>query len=126
MCYFLPVENREPIAEDSMDRRASLRPEDDLAELSTSRLQELLSEAAPLTETERRRRDDRGRAWLIQNSGPVWAEGGVAAGLTGVVLTRLEGGFRRLELPGGHVGKISEGEVGRLLPKDREAELDNG
>ena len=105
-----------------MDRRAGLAPEDDLAELSVSRLQKLLMEAAPLTETEHRRRDDKGRAWLMQNSGPVWAEGGVAAGLTGVVLTRLEGGFRRLERPGGHVGRMSEVELGQILLKVREAE----
>ncbi len=64
--------------------------------LDDHRLDALFETATALTETERRILDAAGAPWLAQASGPVWAEGGAAAGLAGVVFTRLQGPFQRL------------------------------
>jgi hypothetical protein len=92
----LRLENDDAMADDRQDRRATLEPGEELQALDDHRLDALFETATALTETERRILDAAGAPWLAQASGPVWAEGGAAAGLAGVVFTRLQGPFQRL------------------------------
>jgi hypothetical protein len=115
LCYFVVLQEEKPSAADSLDRRASLAPGQSLVGQSEEQVVELLGSAAPLTATERRVTDPEGAIWLIQNSGPVWAEGGLAGGLTGIVLTRLGSELRRIERPGHHLADLSEEELTGLL-----------
>lgn len=110
LVYFLPLEagDGDPTEDDRLDRRAALAPGRRLEELDPAVLEELLEAGTPLTETERRFRAPDGRPWLAQSVGPVWAEGGVAGGLTGVLFSSLEGDVRRERGPGEHVGSASE------------------
>lgn len=106
LCYLVRLEGREPAADDRGDRRAALEPGERLSELDEERTATLVAASVPLTETERRFSDASGHMWLAQNSGPVWAGGDVASGLTGIVFTRLDGDFLRVEAPGGHVAGL--------------------
>lgn len=115
LCYFLALDDGTPMAEDRADRRAALEPGERLLALPDERLVALLEESVPLTDTERRFADPDGRIWLAQNIGPVWAEGGVASGLTGVLFTSLEGPLERGSRPSGHVRELSTGELRELL-----------
>lgn len=115
LCHLFRLRDGETVEDDREDRRAALEPGERLEELEPERAAELVAAATPLTETERRFRDADGRAWLAQNSGPVWAGPGVAAGLTGIVFTALEGGGRRVEAPGGHVADLSPADLARRL-----------
>lgn len=111
LLYFLPLEGSDVSDDDRRDRRAALDPEDELSALDEDDLRSGLEEATPLTGTERRFRAPDGRLWLAQSVGPVWADDGVAAGLTGVVFTSLEGAGERRDGPGGHVGEMSAAEL---------------
>lgn len=111
LLYFLPLEDEAPAAADRGDRRAALDPGRELADLETAELEELLAGARPLTGTERRLVDRDGAVWLVQSSGPVWAEGETAEGLTGLVFTRLTGPEERVTAPGGHAGRTSTEEL---------------
>ena len=71
------------------DRRAALAPETRIAELDDGDFQRLWETGRPLTATERRLVDDDGAVWLAQSVGPVWADGGTAAGAVGVRLRCL-------------------------------------
>lgn len=123
LCYFVVLQEGKPSAADSLDRRASIAPGESLVGQSEEQLLELLGSAAPLTVTERRVTDPDGAIWLIQNSGPVWAEGGLAAGLSGMVLTRLGNELQRFERPGDHLADLSEEALIGLLP-DTPPDLD--
>lgn len=111
LLYFLALDEGDVAADDDADRRASLGPDERLEELSEERLRERLAAATVLTGTERRFRAPDGAPWLAQSVGPVWAEGGVAGGLTGAVFTALEGEARRLAGGGGHVGEMDDAEL---------------
>lgn len=111
--YFVALGPDGAAGDDRRDRRALLEPGAGLADLDDAGLTSLLGGAAGLTSTERRFRDVDGRAWLAQSRGPVWAEGGVAEGLTGLVFTSLEGPFERVESADGD-GLDREGLAVRL------------
>lgn len=119
LCYFIPLEGERPVAEDRRDRRTTLEPAERLLALPEERLVARLEEAVPLTDTERRFADPDGRGWLAQNIGPVWAEGDVAAGLTGVLFTSLEGPMERRSRPSGHLRELSLPELQTLLDAAR-------
>ncbi len=119
LCYFLALDDEAPMAEDRADRRAVLEPGERLLALPDERLVVLLEESVPLTDTERRFADPDGRVWLAQNIGPVWAEGGVASGLTGVLFTSLEGPLERGSRPSGHLRELSARELRELLDSAR-------
>lgn len=129
LCYFvkLGAPGGSPDADDPGDRRAPLEPSERLVELSEQRLDELLKGAVPLTVTEHRFEAPDGRLWLAQSVGPVWAESGVAEGMTGVLFTSLQGPRVRLEAEGGHVGRTGTGELVAAWRRAREAaEPDRG
>lgn len=124
LCYFLclaedgspPAESGDGAAEgppgDSRyDRRAVLAPDERLADLGEDRLRALFESARPLTVTERRFTAPDGRPWLVQNTGPVWADAGVAEGATGLLFTSLAGPRERARIAGGHVERLSEHEI---------------
>lgn len=110
LVYFLPLArgSDRPAGDDRLDRRAGLEPGRRLAELPAAELERLLEDGTGLTGTERRFRAPDGRPWLAQSVGPVWAEGGVAEGLTGVLFTSLAGEVRRARGAGEHVGEADE------------------
>lgn len=121
LLYFLPLGGEAPAGDDRRDRRAVLEPGEELADLDAERLEALRAAAPGLTETERRFVDAEGEVWLVQNVGPVWAEGGVAEGLTGLAFTRLTGAPARRRAPGGHVAAMSEPELrARLAAAERD------
>lgn len=112
LCYLvrLTEPGGEPAEDDRGDRRALLRPGEELPSVEGERLEELISEATPLTETERRFSAG-GELWLAQNVGPVWAEGGVAEASVGILFTSLEGDLRRGRSGGGHVAEMTLDEL---------------
>lgn len=109
LCYFRPAEEADPAPG---DRRARLSAGRTLGEMAEDAVVELLEEAAPLTATERRFRAPDGREWLAQNVGPVWAEEEAAEGATGILFTALDGSAERVRTGGGHVGRMTDGELG--------------
>lgn len=111
LLYFLRLDDGEVREDDGDDRRACLAADERLDGLTDGELRERLAAGTRLTGTERRFRAPDGAPWLAQSVGPVWAEGGVAEGLTGVVFTALEGPGRRLSGDGGHVGEMEEGDL---------------
>lgn len=116
LVYFLPRGDGAEagdgvVSDDGADRRAALGPGRTLSELDPDDLRELWEAGTGLTGTERRFRAPDGRWWLAQSVGPVWAEDGVAGGLTGVLFTRLEGPQRRVEGDGEHVGDAAAEEL---------------
>lgn len=76
-------------------RRSALAPG---ARLEDARVAELESSAVPMTATETLVDLD-GDTWLVQSSGPVWAEA-AAADSAGLVFTALDGSGRRVSLSG--------------------------
>lgn len=114
LLYFLPLDDGDAASDDRLDRRSALAPDEGLRELDDGELARRRAGAAPLTETERRFEAPDGGTWLAQSIGPVWADEGVAAGLTGILFTRLDGPRRRVSGPGGHVARLSREELGRL------------
>lgn len=106
LAYGLALEDGGPAPDDRLDRRAVLEPGEGLDDAGDQGLARRLAEGAGLTSTERRILDGDGRAWLVQSRGPVWAEGEVAAGLTSLLFTSLEGPPERLEAGDGHAGRM--------------------
>lgn len=113
LVYFLPVEGDAVVDDDGRDRRAGLEPGRRLSDLDEDGLRTLLERGTRLTGTERRFRAPDGRLWLVQSVGPVWADDGVAEGLTGLVFTSLEGPPERLAAEGGHAGRMSPSDLSR-------------
>jgi len=124
LAYFLPLEGGEPAADDRLDRRAALAPGEGLEALEEAELEERLAGAAALTSTERRIVDGEGRPWLVQSRGPVWAEGGTAAGLTALLFTALEGPAERIEAADGQAGDLDEDALRARLERARTPEGD--
>lgn len=112
LCYLvlLAEPGGEPADDDRGDRRALLRPGEELGSLEEERLEEMVSGAVPLTRTERRFTVG-DELWLAQNVGPVWAEGGVAEGSVGILFTSLEGELRRGTSGGGLVTEMTADEL---------------
>lgn len=111
LVYFLPLVGEGPADDDRRDRRAGLSPGRELSGLDEEEVRDALAGGTELTATERRFRAPDGRLWLAQSVGPVWADDGVAEGLTGLVFTSLEGPPERLAAEGGHAGRMSESEL---------------
>lgn len=125
LCYLLPLDSGEALDDDREDRRAVLEPGEELQAMDADRLDALFEAATALTATERRILDAGGVPWLAQSSGPVWAEGDVAAGLAGVVFTRLQGPFQRLTVQDdGAPGAPSERWLVLLERSRRAVEID--
>lgn len=83
-----------------LGRRARLPAGRRLADLDTQELDALAEAASPLTTTERLIELD-GGPWLVQQTGPAWAEPDEAsADLCGILFTRL-GGSRERHAVGG-------------------------
>lgn len=86
--------------------RASLPAGRTLADLSADELAELRAGAAPLTVTEALIEFD-GAPWLVQQTGPAWAEPAEAsAELCGLLYTRLDGSGHRHAVDGRAPGPI--------------------
>ena len=87
-----------------------------LADLSADELSELRAGAAPLTVTEDVIERD-GAPWLVQQTGPAWAEPTEASGdLCGLLFTRLDGSGRRHAVESRPPGPLpAPDELGRIL-----------
>lgn len=96
--------------------RASLAAGRKLADLSADELAELRAGAAPLTVTEELIEFD-GAPWLVQQTGPAWAEPAEAsADLCGLLFLRLDGSGHRHAVVGRPPGPIpAPDELRRLL-----------
>jgi hypothetical protein len=96
--------------------RAGLAAGRRLADLSPDELSELRAGAAPLTVTEGLIERD-GTPWLVQQTGPAWAEAAEAsADLCGLLFTRLDGSGRRHAVEGRPPGPLpAPDELGRIL-----------
>ena len=125
LLYFLPLDDGDPAADDRLDVRSALAPDEGLRELDDEELARRRGDAAPLTGTERRFEAPDGGTWLAQSIGPVWADEDIAAGLTGILFTRLDGPRRRLTGSGGHVGRLGPEELHRRW-REAAAEGDDG
>lgn len=122
LAYFVALEeDGEPVADDRLDRRLPLEPDETLDALEDDELEERFADARGLTSTERRITDEEGRPWLAQSRGPVWAEGDVAAGLTSLLFTALGGAAERVEAGGGHAGHMEEEALRASLGRARAA-----
>lgn len=100
-------------------QRAALPAGRELADLDAGELHALRGDARPLTVTERIIHDA-GEAWLVQQTGPAWAEEGGASDLCGLLFTRLDGSARRWALVGHPPGPLpNDAELGKLLEQAR-------
>lgn len=103
--------------------RAALPKGTSLAELSDAEFDELRASAVPATVTERFFRVDPVDGandvwWLVQQTGPAWAEPAAAsADACGLLFTRLDGSLARYALPDGRPpGPLpDDDELRRLL-----------
>ena len=98
--------------------RASLPADRRLADLSAEELAELREDAVPLTVTEELI-EFGGAPWLVQQTGPAWAEPAEAsAELCGLQFLRLDGSGRRHGVEGRPPGPIpAPGELRRILER---------
>lgn len=97
-------------------RRAVLREGRRLADLDGAELDALHASGAPLTATEAVIEVE-GEPWLVQQTGPAWAEPAEAsADLCGLQFLRLDGSERRETLAGRSPGPLpDESRLRRLL-----------
>lgn len=115
LLYFVRLVEDRPGDDDRTDRRAALDPDVRVDEASEQALRERLDAARPLTETERRIADAGGDLWLVQNTGPVWAEDEAAADATGIRFRPLTREGPAIAVPGGHLRDRSPTDLaGRL------------
>ena len=116
LCYLVRLQNGAPTEDDREDRRATLESNQHLDDLEGATLDALLVAGVSLTATERRITDTLGDLWLVRNTGPVWAEGGVAEGATGALFRCLTRGDRDPEArTAGHLQGESQADLVRLL-----------
>jgi len=96
--------------------RAALPAGRSLADFDEEELAALKTGAASLTVTERLIDRD-GETWLVQQTGPAWAEPGEAsADLCGLLFTRVDGSQRRHAVEGRPPGPLpADGELRRIL-----------
>ena len=93
------------------DRRAALPAGLALSDLDDEAFRALWEAGRPLTATERRVVDGSGAVWLAQGMGPVWAEGGSAAGTTGLRLRCISAHRPVVELNGATLSGMSDAEL---------------
>ena len=93
------------------DRRAALPAGQALSDLDDEAFRALWEAGRPLTSTERRIVDGSGAIWLAQGMGPVWAEGGSAAGTTGLRLRCISDHRPAVELNGAALSGMSDAEL---------------
>ena len=93
------------------DRRVELDPGTDVSALDDDAVAELWARGYGLTVTERRFTDDEGVIWLAQSVGPVWADGGVAAGIIGTRLRCISHDRPVVEKRGLALGTASDGDL---------------
>lgn len=118
LLYFLRLDGDRPLDDDRADLRGVLEPGARIEEASAERLAELLDPARPLTETERRIVDATGDLWLVQNTGPVWAEQEAAADTTGVRFRPLTRDGPTIAVPGAHVRDLTPDHLVRRLERE--------
>lgn len=98
--------------------RAALPAGRSLADLSADELAELRAGAAPLTVTEALIEFD-GAPWLVQQTGPAWAEAADAsAELCGLLFLRLDGSGHRQAVEGRAPGPIPGADELRRVLED--------
>ena len=101
------------------DRRAALPAGLVLADLDDDAFRALWEAGRPLTGTERRVIDGSGAIWLAQGRGPVWAEGGSAAGTVGLRVRCISADRPVLELKGASLSGMSDAElIARVGPPE--------
>lgn len=93
------------------DRRTALPAGLALSDLDDEAFGALWEAGRPLTPTERRVVDGSGAIWLAQSMGPVWAEGGSAAGTVGLRLCCISAQRAVVELHGATLSEISDAEL---------------
>lgn len=93
------------------DRRTALPAGLALSDLDDEAFRALWEAGRPLTPTERRVVDGGGAIWLVQSIGPVWAEGGSAAGTVGLRLCCISAHRAVVELHGATLSEISDAEL---------------
>lgn len=100
------------------DLRAALREGRRLADLDAGELNELEDGATGLTVTERIIERE-GEPWLVQQTGPAWAEADEAsADLCGILFIRLDGSAERHAIGGRSPGPLPENdELRRILDR---------
>ena len=80
--------------------RAALPADQDLAGLGEDELEALRARAVPLTRTERLFELD-GESWLLQQTGPAWADpSDTSADACGLLVTRMDGSQERHAVTG--------------------------
>lgn len=98
--------------------RAALPAGSDVEAMSDEDLSALASAARPLTATETILKHD-DEHWLVQGTGPVWAEGG-ASDACGLLFTCLDGSSRRWAIEGRPPGPLpGDEELRELLDRAR-------
>ena len=93
------------------DRRAALPAGLVPADLDDETFRALWEAGRGLTSTERRVVDGSGTIWLAQSVGPVWAEGGSAAGTVGVRLRCVSADGPVVELNGAKLSEMSDEDL---------------
>ncbi len=93
------------------DRRTALPAGRALDDLDDEAFRALWEAGRPLTRTERRVVDGGGAIWLAQSTGPVWAEGGSAAGTVGLRLRCISAHRPVVELNGASLSGMSDAEL---------------
>lgn len=93
------------------DRRAVLPAGLVLPDLDDEAFRALWEAGRGLTPTERRVVDGSGAIWLAQSVGPVWAEGGVAAGTVGVRLRCISADSPVVEWNGATLSGLSDADL---------------
>ncbi|MCZ0934877.1 MAG: hypothetical protein OXJ54_06825 [Gemmatimonadetes bacterium] len=93
------------------DRRTALPAGLALPDLDDEAFRALWEAGRPLTSTERRVVDGSGAIWLAQGRGPVWAEGGSAAGTVGLRLRCISAHRPAVELNGATLAGMSDAEL---------------
>ncbi len=93
------------------DRRTALPAGLGVPDLDDEAFGALWEAGRELTCTERRIVDPHGMVWLAQSVGPVWAEGGTAAGTLGVRLRCVSAERPVLELNGVTLAELSDAEL---------------
>ncbi|MYA33614.1 MAG: hypothetical protein F4164_00050 [Gemmatimonadales bacterium] len=96
---------------DVADRRAALPAGLAVSDLDEEAFRALWETGRPLTSTERRVVDGSGAIWLAQGTGPVWAEGGSAAGTIGVRVRCVSTRRPVVELNGATLSGMSDAEL---------------
>ena len=93
------------------DRRVTLAAASAVPDLDDEAFRALWEAGRPLTPTERRFVDAGGAIWLAQGTGPVWAEGGSAAGTVGLRLRCISAHRPVVKLKGATLSEVSDADL---------------